>query len=162
MHDAAPDFDFVLLPHRSLGPRGFLIVMGLIGGFSFIAGMVFMLQGAWPVMGFLGFDVLLIWLAFRMSYRTGRVRERVVIHDGELTIMRRDTRGHEHAWRFPAYWVRTDLERDRRGFESLYVGSHDRRVQIGAFLTPEELASFRHTLDDALQLARAAAAPGRG
>jgi uncharacterized membrane protein len=157
-----PDYDFVLHPHRSLGPKGFLVVMGLIGGVSFVAGIAFMLQGAWPVLGFLGADVLLVWLAFRASFRAGRVRERVVISGGDLTVMRRDAAGHEQSWRFPAYWARVDVERDPRGFEKLYVGSHDRRIRIGAFMTPEELVPLRRSLEDALQLSRAAAAPGRG
>ena len=60
MQQAAPAFDFRLRPHRSLGPRGFLILMALIGSISFITGLLFMLQGAWPVFGFLGLDVALI------------------------------------------------------------------------------------------------------
>ncbi|WP_416896468.1 MAG: DUF2244 domain-containing protein [Minwuia sp.] len=162
MLETPPDYDFVLHPHRSLGMKGFFLVMGLIGGFSFIAGIVFILQGAWPVMGFLGLDVFLIYVAFRMSYRTGRIRERVVISGGNVTVVRRDARGREQFWEFPAYWARADMETDRRGFGKLYVGSHDRRVRIGAFLTPEELSEFRWTLEDALQLSRATAAPGRG
>lgn len=159
---ASPDHDFVLLPYRSLGPKGFLFVMGLIGGVSFIAGLAFALVGAWPVFGFLGVDVLLVWFAFRTSYRAGRLRERIVIHQGDLTVMRRDERGHEQVWTFPSYWARSDVEINERDGPKLYVGSHDRRIRVGAFLTEEELYAFRHTLDDALQLSRAAAAPGRG
>jgi uncharacterized membrane protein len=157
-----PDHDFVLLPHRSLGPKGFLFVMGLIGGVSFIAGLAFALIGAWPVFGFLGVDVLLIWFAFRTSYRAGRVRERIVIHQGDLTVMRCDVRGREQVWTFPSYWARSDIEIDDRDGPKLYVGSHDRRIRVGAFLTELELYTFRNRLDDALQLSRAAAAPGRG
>ncbi len=69
-----PEHDFVLLPHRSLGPKGFLLVMGLMSTVCFAAGIAFLIAGAWPVIGFLGLDVLLVWFAFRMSYRTGRVR----------------------------------------------------------------------------------------
>ena len=31
----------VLIPHRSLGPRGFLILMSAMAGVSFIAGLAF-------------------------------------------------------------------------------------------------------------------------
>lgn len=156
MNESAPEHDFVLLPHRSLGPRGFLVVMALIGGVSFTAGAIFMLQGAWPVMGFLGLDVLLVWFAFRMSYRAARQRERVVIDDGTLTVMRRRPDGRVQSWSFPSYWSQTDMETDPAGGRKLYVGSHGRRVRIGAFLPQTELVEFRHTLDDALQLSRAA------
>jgi len=162
MTDRKPEHDFVLLPHRSLGPKGFLLVMALMGGVCFIAGIAFVIAGAWPVIGFLGLDVLLVWFAFWMSYRAGRVRERIVIDQGDLTVMRRDVRGREQVWEFPSYWARSDIEFDERQGPKLYVGSHDRRIRVGAFLTEEELYAFRNTLDDALQLSRAAAAPGRG
>ena len=58
-------FSAVLTPHRSLGRVGFLVLMALIGGISFVAGIVFLLIGAWPVFGFFGLDVLLLYWAFR-------------------------------------------------------------------------------------------------
>ena len=64
-------FSAVLTPHRSLSATGFVIVMALVGGVSFAAGIAFLLMGAWPVFGFFGLDVLLIYLAFRANYRAG-------------------------------------------------------------------------------------------
>ena len=69
--------EFVLHPHRSLSPRGFLILMSAIGLVSFVMGMVFLLIGAWPVMGFFGLDVALIYFAFKLNYRSGRLYETV-------------------------------------------------------------------------------------
>ena len=47
-------FSAMITPHRSLGPRGFLIFMLCLGGLSSVSGMIFVSLGAWPVMGFLG------------------------------------------------------------------------------------------------------------
>ena len=60
-----PLFSATITPHRSLGRKGFIIVMCAIGGISFIAGLVFLIAGAWPVMGFFGLDVLLVYWAFQ-------------------------------------------------------------------------------------------------
>ena len=71
-NDPGPEptlFSAIITPHRSLNSTGFLIVMLLVSGFSFIAGMVFFLLGAWPVVGFLGLDVLLVYWAFRANFR---------------------------------------------------------------------------------------------
>ena len=65
-------FSAVLTPHRSLGHVGFLVLMIVFGGVSFISGMVFLLMGAWPVFGFFGLDVLLLYWAFRLNYRARR------------------------------------------------------------------------------------------
>src|SRR3546814_5288173 len=65
-------FDAVLLPHRSLGPRGFRILMLVAGGGACVIGTSFMLMGAWPVTGFCGLEILLLYIAFRLNYRSGR------------------------------------------------------------------------------------------
>ncbi|HKK29208.1 MAG TPA: DUF2244 domain-containing protein, partial [Alphaproteobacteria bacterium] len=50
--------DAVLSPHRSLAPRGFLILMGAVAAVSFATGLLFASMGAWPILGFFGLDVL--------------------------------------------------------------------------------------------------------
>ena len=49
-------FSATITPHRSLGRLGFVVLMCVFGGVSFVAGMVFLIAGAWPVFGFLGLD----------------------------------------------------------------------------------------------------------
>jgi uncharacterized membrane protein len=68
-------FSAVLTPHRSLGRTGFVVLMCLIGGISFVAGLVFFIAGAWPVMGFFWLDVLLVYIAFKVSYRSAAAYE---------------------------------------------------------------------------------------
>ena len=70
-------FRAVLTPHRSLGPRGFLIFMSAISAISFGTGLMFFLMGAWPIVGFMGLDVLLIYIAFKANFRALRVYETV-------------------------------------------------------------------------------------
>ena len=50
-------FSAVITPHRSLGSIGFLVLMIVFGGVSFVTGIAFLLMGAWPVFGFFGLDV---------------------------------------------------------------------------------------------------------
>ena len=68
-------FCALITPHRSLGGAGFLVLMAAIGGVSFAAGIVFLILGAWPVVGFFGLDVVLIYWAFRINYRAARAYE---------------------------------------------------------------------------------------
>src|SRR5262245_4816074 len=86
-------FDAVLRPHRSLSKLGFLIFMPVVATFSFVAGIVFLLQGAWPVFGFLGLEVVLVYVAFKMNYRDGRVVETVQLRHQELLVRRIDPKG---------------------------------------------------------------------
>ena len=95
---AEPDtFRAVLTPYRSLGPTGFLILMGALGGISFVAGLVFYLAGAWPVMGFFGLDVALVYLAFKLNYRSGRLYETLDLTRDRLTWTRVHPSGRREA-----------------------------------------------------------------
>ena len=84
-----PLFSAIITPHRSLSRRGFLLVMTLVGGFSFMGGMFFFLLGAWPVVGFLGLDVLLVYWAFRANYRAAAAFEEVTVTPSVLRLRRR-------------------------------------------------------------------------
>ena len=66
--------DAVLEPPRSLSTRGFNRVMMVLGGFSFVTGLGFLLAGAWPVAGFMGLEVLALWMVFRWSFRSQTAR----------------------------------------------------------------------------------------
>ena len=65
-------FSALLTPHRSLNRTGFLVLMGFVSVISFAAGLAFLLMGAWPVLGFFGLDVLAIYWAFRVNFRSAR------------------------------------------------------------------------------------------
>ncbi len=148
-------FSAIITPHRSLNGTGFLIVMMLVSGFSFIAGMVFFLLGAWPVVGFLGLDVLLVYWAFRANYRAAAAFEEVTVTPSELRVRRVSHRGQVAEWTFNPLWVRLDQEVDEDfGIEHLYLISRGRRIMIASFLGPDEKASFYKALVEALNAAR--------
>jgi len=148
-------FSAVLTPHRSLGAAGFLAVMGLVGGFSFAAGMVFYLIGAWPVVGFLGLDVLLVYLAFRANYRAATAYEQVTVTPSELTVRKVSHRGELAEWRLNPVWVRLDRQTHGEfGIERLFLISHGRRLPVAVFLGPREKEGFASALGAALAAAR--------
>ncbi len=151
-------FDVMLQPHRSLTPGGFAIIMGIMGVWSFVGGMVFWMAGAWPVIGFFGIDVALVYWAFRASYGQGRAAERLRLADGTLTVWRRNKRGAEERFAFPSYWLRVTLEDDHDGPGRLVLSSHGRQVAIGTFLAPDERVELARELSAALRRTRAAPA----
>jgi len=144
-------FSAVITPHRSLDPKGFLIFMTCLGGLSFASGMAFVLMGAWPVCGFFGLDVLLVYLAFRASYRTGRAYEEVTVTASELTVRQVSHRGRVREWTLNPLWVRLDrIAHEEFGIERLFLVSQGRRLPIAAFLGPDEKESFAQALARAL------------
>ncbi|MDJ0512521.1 MAG: DUF2244 domain-containing protein [Methyloceanibacter sp.] len=153
-------FQAVLSPHRSLGPRGFVIFMLAVSVIAFGAGLMFFMMGAWPVLGFMGLDVLLIYVAFRINFRALRVYETVALTDDALTVTRVAPNGKEQSWRFNPYWVRVHVD-ERVGLSSeLSLASHGKRLVFGAFLTDPEREDFAAALKAALREARAPTVEG--
>lgn len=153
-----PSFRAVLAPHRSLGPRGFLIFMLAVSAISFGTGLMFFLMGAWPIMGFMGLDVLLVYLAFRMNFRALRVYETVDLTPEALTVTRVAPDGKEQSWRFNPYWVRVRVDERVGRSSELSLASHGKRLAFGAFLTDPERDDFADALKDALRQSRVPAA----
>ncbi len=153
-------FDVVLRPHRSLSPVGFAVIMTILAVWSFVGGLVFWLAGAWPVIGFFGIDIALVYWAFRASYGQGRAAERLRLADGTLTVWRMDKRGAEERFAFPSYWLRVILEEDQNGPGQLILSSHGRHLSVGGFLAPDERADLARELSAALRQARLAPAGG--
>ena len=154
--DAQPElFSALLTPHRSLSRTGFLALMAFLSFVSFVAGLVFWLIGAWPVLGFFGLDVLAIYWAFRINFRHARAIEEIRVTPTELHLRRVSHRGHVVEFLLNPLWVQLDQEvHEEFGVERLYLLSRGLRVAVGSFLGPDEKASFAKALNAALQAAR--------
>lgn len=149
--------DLVLRPHRSLTRAGFHALIGLMLAFAALSGLVFWLAGAWPVLGFLGLDVLLVYLAFRLSYATGRAYERVRLSREALTVERVDRWGRRREIALQPHWLRVDVNEAPSG---LRLTSRGRSVAIAAFLPPDELTEIADVLRAALARLREPAPRG--
>ena len=150
-----PIFEAVITPHRSLGHIGFVILMTAVGLISFVAGIMFWLMGAWPVFGFFGLDVLLLYWAFRINYRRATAYEVVTVTPIELRIRKVNHYGRIREWALNPLWVRLEkIVHDDYGIEHLLLVSRGQQLPIGSFLGPEEKASFAKALADALGAAK--------
>src|ERR1700720_4888607 len=86
-------FSALLTPYRSLNRTGFLVLMGFLSAVSFAAGVAFLLMGAWPVFGFFGLDVLVIYWAFKVNFRRAQATEEILVTPSELRVRRVNHRG---------------------------------------------------------------------
>jgi uncharacterized membrane protein len=144
-------FAAVITPHRSLSNVGFLVLMIAVGGVSFAAGILFLILGAWPVFGFLGLDVLLIYWAFRVNYRAALAYEEVMVTHSELRVRKVSHRGKASEWSFNPLWVRLDRDtHEEFGIERLFLVARGRRLPIAGFLSPPEKESFAKALGAAI------------
>jgi uncharacterized membrane protein len=154
--DAEPTlFSALLTPHRSLNRTGFLLLMGFIVLVSFIAGLVFLSMGAWPVFGFFGLDALAIYWAFKVNFHRAAAYEEIAVTPSALHVRRVTHLGAVSEWTFNPLWVRLDVEADEEfGVERLQLVSHGRSLDIASFLAPDEKQSFAKALTAALGSAK--------
>ena len=155
---AAPGaFRALLTPHRSLGPKGFLILMAALCGISFVAGLAFYLMGAWPVTGFVGLDVALIYFAFKLNYRSGRLYETVELTPALFTWTRVHPSGRREQFDCNPYWARVNLREWPDGRTDLRIVSQGKVLAFARFLTDDERRDFADALKGALIDARGGA-----
>jgi uncharacterized membrane protein len=152
-------FERILRPHRSLPPRGFHFLMLVLGLISLAVGIGFVSIGAWPVIGFFGLDVALVYVAFRLSYRSGRKSETIRLADDAFTVERLSVRGERRIWRFQPFWLRVILEEKTDESNRLLVASHGRSLVIAAFVTAAARRELAAAIRDALRRWRAALNP---
>src|ERR1700680_291802 len=119
-------FSAVLTPHRSLGAAGFL-----------------------------GLDVLLVYLAFRANYRAATAYEAVTMTPSELRVRKVSHRGAIAEWKLNPVWVRLDRQSHAEfGIQRLFLVSHGRRLPVAGFLGPREKEAFALAFSAALTEAR--------
>lgn len=163
--DASPDFagppvfERVLLPYRSLPPAGFRVLMLVLGLISLAVGIGFVSVGAWPIVGFFGLDVGLVYVAFRLSYRSARQRETLRLAGDALTVERVGVRGERRVWKFQPFWLRVVLEEHPDDSNRLYLASHGRSLAIGDFVSPAARREVAAALRAALKRWREALNP---
>jgi uncharacterized membrane protein len=157
MQDEAGAFRAVLTPHRSLGPTGFIVLMAALAGISFATGIAFLLIGAWPVLGFFGLDVALVYVAFKLNYRSGRLYETVELTPAKLTWTRVHPSGRREQFDCNPYWARVNLREWPDGRTDLRLIAQGKELVFGRFLTDDERRQFASALRGALVDARGGA-----
>jgi uncharacterized membrane protein len=148
-------FAATLRPHRSLSRPGFVAVMAVLAGTSFAAGTAFLMMGAWPVLGFFGLDVALVWWAFRANYRAARAYEDIQMTANQLSVRQVSARGETRENSFNPRWVRLETSRDDDfGVTRVALVSRGLPLVIGAFLPPLHKEQLARGLKTALAVAK--------
>jgi uncharacterized membrane protein len=153
----ADAFRVVLTPYRSLGPKGFIALMVALGAISFITGIAFLLMGAWPVLGFFGLDVALVYVAFKLNYRSGRLYETLELTPAKLTWTRVHPSGRREQFDCNPYWARVSLREWPDGRTDLRLIAQGKELIFGRFLNDDERRELAAALNGALIDARGGA-----
>jgi uncharacterized membrane protein len=154
MDESNPDrsWSVTLTPHRSLSREGFVALMGVLVFINLVVGLFFLVAGAWPITGFMGLDVLLVWWAFRRNYADAKRAERIVVAGDQVTLHRLSSKGRSEALEFNRRWLRVELEFDeaREIVGRLLLSYRGALTEVGSFLGADERQSLSKALRQAL------------
>jgi uncharacterized membrane protein len=146
--------DAVLRPNRSLSQRGFQIVMLALAAMSLSASLAFLAIGAWPVIGFLGLDVLLVYLAFKVSFKAGaRECETVKVSASQIAISKTCPKGRVGWWRVPPSFARVVIEELNEDEAKVVLTAGGGELPLANCLSSDERRAFGAALKAALHQA---------
>ncbi|MGJ8569425.1 MAG: DUF2244 domain-containing protein [Hoeflea sp.] len=146
-----PEFEAVLSPHRSLGRFGFVLLMSIATVITAVHMVIFARVGAWPVFAFFGLDLALLFGAFWLSYRSGRMREFIRMSRTDLTIRKVFPSGREIDHQFNPFWTSFNIARHEEiGITDMRISSRGQQTEVGSFLNPDDKESFATAFQRAL------------
>jgi uncharacterized membrane protein len=137
-----PALHLILTPNRPLTEAGFraLILAAFLG---MLIPMPALLGRAmlWIVLGFALAALGLLWGLMRHHAAASAVTEELVLTRDALTVTRRAPRAAARAWQANPYWARVELHETGGPVENyLTLAGGGRRIELGAFLGPDERA----------------------
>lgn len=146
--ETKPDWSVTLRPNRSMTREGVVALIAIVAALNLSAGLVFWVAGAWPILGFLGLDVAIIWWALRKNWSDGERYEQIQVQGDELTLKRFTVAGMAKETRFNTRWLRIDLEFDeaRELVGRLFLKYRDERFEVGSFLGADDRQSLAKAL----------------
>jgi uncharacterized membrane protein len=139
-----------LKPYRSLSLQHFRLMMFLVIVVSLAISTFAFLAGAWPVFGFMGLDIALVYMVFTISYRRARISELLELDEQALTVERTDVRGRSRSWRLQPAWLRVELSEPILPQTPVMLRSHGKTLPIGVFLHPKQRREVAQDLRSAL------------
>lgn len=157
-YNTTPDdlvFSARLTPYRSLSQDGFRVLIGLVSAVCLLIGIVFFALGLWPVLGFMGLDILLIYWAFKSNYRTAKAYEDVEVSRKHVLLRKVSPKGIATDHEFPQFGTHFEVERhDEIGITKMRLANRKRAVEFGYFMNPHDRESFATTFKRAMATAK--------
>ncbi|WP_174804167.1 DUF2244 domain-containing protein [Martelella limonii] len=149
--DDKPVFSAELFPHRSLGRKGFCVLL-FLAALGFVPNVIyFAANGAWPIVLYCLAAFAGLYLAFRLSYRAALTRELVSVSRLDVSVTKVTPSGRRFEVHYNPFWTRFTVDRHAEfGITRMALAGGGQRTEIGAFLNPDDRESFASAFRQAL------------
>lgn len=147
-------FEAMIIPHRSLSPRGLRILIAVICLLSGLIVLRFWFIGAWPVAGFSVAEIGIAIFLLRLNASRARTSELVLLSENTLRIVRTGRTGRRDERLLPVGWLNVVLEEHPGRVPKLLLVARGLSEEIAATLGEVEKRDLWSALREALHLAR--------
>lgn len=148
--------DAVITPHRSLTPRGVMVLVGVVTAFDALMAIIFVAIGAAPIPIFLGIGLLAVIIALIVNQRAAARCERVLVSAAEVRVVQEDRGAERLVWVSPTAFTRVSLsETDGSDRSALRLHLSDRTLSVAEALSRRERREFARALESAIRRAKA-------
>lgn len=144
-------FEAVLYPNQPPPARSLVVLLAAVFGVAIGTSIGFLLAGAWPVVGFMGVELVLLAVCLIWARRVARYAEHIRLDDHGLHIKTTSGNRTLRSWRFEPYWTRVQLDETRPGETALRLSAKGRTLTIGRFLNAQERTDVAAELEAALR-----------
>ncbi len=151
---SATVFEAVIVPYRSLSPRGLRILIAVICLLCGLTALRFWFIGAWPVAAFGVVEIGIAIILLRLNASRARASELVLLSADSLRIVRTDRAGKRQERRLPVGWLNVVMEEPPGRVPRLLLVAHGIREEIAASLGEDEKRDLWAALHDALHQLR--------
>jgi uncharacterized membrane protein len=152
--DGATVFEAVIVPHRSLTPRGLAILIVVLATLCGLVGLRFWLIGAWPVACFGAVEIGLAAFLLLLNARGAHASELLILSEHALRIVRTDRRGQRNESVLPVGWLNALLEELPGRVPRLLLVAHGVREEVAKSLGEAEKRDLSAALAQALHQLR--------
>ena len=146
-------FSILITPHRSLSRLGFKLFMSFLVVLSFVAGIIFVKIGAWPVTGFFGVDILIAYWAFKLNYESANRYETLTRDGGDIVLHRYFKNEKIETIRLVKSFTKVEIfhDQEREIIGPLLLRSSNRSYEIASFLGGYERLSLADAIKTELK-----------
>ena len=146
-------------PHRSLPRKGFAWFILITCGMLLLPLLALLgTMALWGLLPFLAGAVALTWYLIERSYKDGELREELSFWTDRLYLHRYNPRHEDQYWEANPHWVTAHLKAEGGPVANyLTLRGDNRKVELGAYLSPDERRELHREIQQAIHTLNASA-----
>mgnify|MGYP001186512070 CR=1 FL=1 len=136
-----------IYPNNSLSQKGFYILMIFITLPCLFIGGMFFFMGAWPVLGFMGLELILIYIFFKILFHKNNFYEHVTLDKSKFNIHYSNKNKIFNTIVLEPTWIKVNIENKNK---TLIISTHGKTIELGKCLALKEKTNLAETIKSAL------------